>query len=1253
MRLVFLLPLILAVSLALISQYAPLNFPPPYENRSIELEPISATPTPLEGVFKPNEVLRNAPNLFKNTISEPETIIFDQDGGMFLFAVNGIYRSAPTANGGFSDPVRFIEIKNGRPLSGAFDSEWNIYFCDGFGKLNVTDRSYEFLIGSDELCFCDDVVIATNGDVFFTDATNFKPADLNSLRESFLATLANGGAYGRILKYTPVTGETQVLVPNVTFANGIELAHDESYLLYSDASICTIKRYWLKGPKRGRIETFLQQPLPGYSDGISKGTDSTYWLAILAPVNKNQLFLLSSRLTRWILYRIPPSITEELAPRHGAIAQVDENGKVLRSFHDTSGRFGRVTSVTERSGKLYIGSFNNFVKVLDLNYTTPKKTVYPTDFLVNVIHSYFLMITTVSRGVSYRPHTTFKWQTPGRCPCPGSFGARMTSNPRSVTITCNAAVEKVSSTPSWAELEELVHSKGTELGDLSLTQEDYLESGPTNPYSLKRTFGKKEPIRIKLYRDSAAWIQILLQIWLQLEEKRIPYTVEKIMLSSYGKKPESFLKIAPKGTVPVMELDGKVILESDNISEVIEAEFPETPLIPPKGTPSYARFEEITEKPLQFLAWITNPKDPEANETTMSRLDQLESYLAESKSGYFLNEGFSMADVRMITMLERIAASAMYYVGFNIRDKEKYPNLTKWFDLMESRPCYIATRTDYFTFARIVKVLNEKLEVQKEAEAAVEWIEGKTGLGLPLDPLSKTSIEPYAPGDNPVVDTYEASKRLIQNHEAVVKFALRGGQSSEEAEIDEESLQYADEAFRTVAQALLLGVDEVKKQDLKIPDKKLDAVVSALEHIRDRVGVPRDLKLPAARQLRAHMNWMLDGLKDYLESGPTNPYSLKRTFGKKEPIRIKLYRDSAAWCPYCQRIWLQLEEKRIPYTVEKIMLNNYGKKPESFLKISPKGTVPVVELDGKVILESDNISEVIEAEFPEIPLIPSKGTLSYARFKEITDISFPWLAWLTASDDDDANKRILEILDQLESYLADSNSGYFLNEGFSLADIRIITRMERLSASGLYFRGYKIRNDEKYPNFTRWFEFMESRPCYIATRTDYFTYVRILKTAIPQSKMRQIAPVIRDWIDGETGMSLPLDPLSKTSIEPYTPGDNPPVDTYEAGKKLIQNHEAVVKFALRRGQSSEEAEIDEESLQYADEAFRTVAQALLLGVDEVKKQDLKIPDKKLDAVVSALEHIRDRVGVPRDLKLPAARQLRAHMNWMLDGLVNN
>jgi glutathione S-transferase len=38
-------------------------------------------------------------------------------------------------------------------------------------------------------------------------------------------------------------------------------------------------------------------------------------------------------------------------------------------------------------------------------------------------------------------------------------------------------------------------------------------------------------------------------------------------------------------------------------------------------------------------------------------------------------------------------------------------------------------------------------------------------------------------------------------------------------------------------------------------------------------------------------------------------------------------------------------------------------------------------------------------------------------------------------------------------------------------------------------------------------------------------------------------------------------------------------------------------------------------------------------------------------VVASLAYMRDRIGVPRDMKLPAAKQLRAHLNWSIGKLV--
>ena len=38
-------------------------------------------------------------------------------------------------------------------------------------------------------------------------------------------------------------------------------------------------------------------------------------------------------------------------------------------------------------------------------------------------------------------------------------------------------------------------------------------------------------------------------------------------------------------------------------------------------------------------------------------------------------------------------------------------------------------------------------------------------------------------------------------------------------------------------------------------------MVPALAYLRNRVCVPRDLPLPAARQFRAHLNWAIDTLQ--------------------------------------------------------------------------------------------------------------------------------------------------------------------------------------------------------------------------------------------------------------------------------------------------------------------------------------------------------------------------------------------------------
>ena len=98
--------------------------------------------------------------------------------------------------------------------------------------------------------------------------------------------------------------------------------------------------------------------------------------------------------------------------------------------------------------------------------------------------------------------------------------------------------------------------------------------------------------------------------------------------------------------------------------------------------------------------------------------------------------------------------------------------------------------------------------------------------------------------------------------------------------------------------------------------------------------------------------------------GPTNAQARLRLFGRPESeVRVTLYRDHHAWCPYCQKVWLWLEEKRIPYRVRKVTMFCYGEKERWFKQIVPSGMLPALELDGHLITESDLILQALEEAF--------------------------------------------------------------------------------------------------------------------------------------------------------------------------------------------------------------------------------------------------------------------------------------------------
>ena len=91
-------------------------------------------------------------------------------------------------------------------------------------------------------------------------------------------------------------------------------------------------------------------------------------------------------------------------------------------------------------------------------------------------------------------------------------------------------------------------------------------------------------------------------------------------------------------------------------------------------------------------------------------------------------------------------------------------------------------------------------------------------------------------------------------------------------------------------------------------------------------------------------------------------------------------------------------------------------------------------------------------------------------------------------------------------------------------------------------------------------------------------------------------------------------------------------------------------------QQREWTDVTQMSMAVTVAGLRHVAHALLVGADAKQQPASGVTvgegeSMDGDAVVASAMYVRDRVGVPRDLPLPAARQLRAHLNWLIDTLV--
>jgi len=199
------------------------------------------------------------------------------------------------------------------------------------------------------MIFVDDVDVASNGTVWFTDAsTRFDQHD-------YVIDITESRPSGRLLAWNPDSGETTVHVDELGFANGVALGSGEAYVLVNETMRYRIRRYWLLGDKAGQTDIFIEN-LPGFPDNLSYDGEDLFWVALVYPRDKTIDSVMPRPFLRKIIMRLPEALRVSEPNPIGLVLALDHNGNVVHNLQDHTGRYHTITSVNEAGGYLWLGS---------------------------------------------------------------------------------------------------------------------------------------------------------------------------------------------------------------------------------------------------------------------------------------------------------------------------------------------------------------------------------------------------------------------------------------------------------------------------------------------------------------------------------------------------------------------------------------------------------------------------------------------------------------------------------------------------------------------------------------------------------------------------------------------------------------------------------------------------------------------------------------------------------------------------------
>ncbi|XP_058736557.1 protein STRICTOSIDINE SYNTHASE-LIKE 6-like [Vicia villosa] len=289
-------------------------------------------------------------------VDGPEDLAYDKRNRLIYTGCEDGWIKRITVNKSVDDSV----VKNwvntgGRPLGLALEKTGELIVADAdLGLLRVTVKEkkskVEVLANEyDGLKFnlTDGVDVGEDGTIYFTDATykyNLK---------DFYFDIAERKPHGRFMSYNPATKKVTLLARNLYFANGVAVAPDQKFVVYCETTLKRCRKFYLQGPKKGRIGEFCSD-LPGLPDNIHYVGQGQYLIGMATSITPQWNLLLRYPFLRKTAAMVTKYFTRQKLEMNGGVMVVDLAGKLTGHYYDP--RLSLISSGIKVDNYIYCGS---------------------------------------------------------------------------------------------------------------------------------------------------------------------------------------------------------------------------------------------------------------------------------------------------------------------------------------------------------------------------------------------------------------------------------------------------------------------------------------------------------------------------------------------------------------------------------------------------------------------------------------------------------------------------------------------------------------------------------------------------------------------------------------------------------------------------------------------------------------------------------------------------------------------------------